>query len=884
MIVFDTVSSAIYSFFDLKRVRNQSENPDSPEPSNVVASPPHIKRAQRSNSAHALAGSMYAIRQPFDQNLVNRFAKNDGRQSTYDDGNAQYHCNCRHCGGGGLTSACLLQPNMEISYHPDAQVAPRAMHHSYSSRSLPRRKDSRPNSLYQPPAGNCAFPTQNNQHDNFQSPYADHQLYRDNHAQPQPIDQNQTQPNSEPQVGSVPSDMFFGTADRRKKPTPMGASHPMNGNAPGRSALNSSFIGNTPLSPVNYVGHPVYPQQQQSTFPAHKENVYDNPTHFSTVRDHGHETASHASTTVSSSSGTIGSSSVENYFYGTAPGNRSTAEENVFNATANFSPDTLSHSSTPVGTSTRMKSKSSNKLNLTSVLGRHSKATTPVANQDPSFGTPDHWPIDHPNHAKAMDSYEKSLVLYGHAQPTVTSPTVNQPGCSNGYGMSRSSSTQGFVGKEYFESPQMYATNHMMDHSEAVRRSTSNHNDLTEPIVVLAKQVASKEVEIDRLKSQLNRRSSRAENQRAQFEDELAAQRREADYNREQASKLKTKLRQTETECATAKAKKEELEKKLESLTSTYEQKIEAMEKENVQQRKEYARMRELEEAYEKYIDEKDWLEKQSESLNHKLDEHESSLHLSEQECHQLKLEIERLQDCLKEKEQEIHELTLLSATNRLDIVDSDSEDGGENYEEENLGVRKSLKEAKRRANGKQKTSVETGIRKPSRPNLLLNPASSSSAVIQPHSRSSSSTPDSSAAPPSVSSSGVSSFGGGKLSAYEPSQFSVGKHLSRCQRKLQVCQKKLNSLLETTQRIQSGGKPTKQDILGSASESDADFMDFEHLANHNEKAMDKALEEHFAQISRLYQNIEKLHGSLLAVYGRSRAQTNDSSKDPCRMQ
>lgn len=75
----------------------------------------------------------------------------------------------------------------------------------------------------------------------------------------------------------------------------------------------------------------------------------------------------------------------------------------------------------------------------------------------------------------------------------------------------------------------------------AVRRSTSNHNDLTEPIVVLAKQVASKEVEIDRLKSQLNRRSSRADSQRAQFEDELAAQRREADYNREQASKLKTK-------------------------------------------------------------------------------------------------------------------------------------------------------------------------------------------------------------------------------------------------------------------------------------------------------------------------------------------------------
>jgi len=65
------------------------------------------------------------------------------------------------------------------------------------------------------------------------------------------------------------------------------------------------------------------------------------------------------------------------------------------------------------------------------------------------------------------------------------------------------------------------------------------HKTLTEPIVALANQVASKEVEIDRLKTQLRRRSSREENEWAKYEKEVYGLRREADYTREQATKYK---------------------------------------------------------------------------------------------------------------------------------------------------------------------------------------------------------------------------------------------------------------------------------------------------------------------------------------------------------
>uniref|UniRef100_A0A915DA52 Uncharacterized protein n=1 Tax=Ditylenchus dipsaci TaxID=166011 RepID=A0A915DA52_9BILA len=838
------------------RQRNEpvvEQNTDQPH----YDTPPGIGRTHRSNSAHALANSMYLTysagsrRQPNQQIARNSMiCANIPHQSP-----EEKYCDCHaYIPGQNSHQSCSLNHYDQLKNYcdqtPEQGSTTQQLHTSFSSQSLPRRRNT--GKLLNSSTTTTTAPNPTTENSSSASCVGTFDLNEstvDRHRR-----QAQLTTNQERGTRSPGDSMYFGTSDVpsgsriiNKASTPIGSN-------PNYSYLSSSQQPYfTPASSQSrtlnssFIGAPEHPSRYNLVF-------------------YWHSAVQRGKLWVS----------------GTKSG------ENVFNADY---PSAGAMSSYPVDSkhSMRKKTKSSNKLS--SVFGRHSKVLTSSTSKEAAHNAAWSNSIDHQNYSPDKSSNQLDSVLHStspnnNSRPLTASyesnsivlynsqnhpTTIDHPSCSNT--MSRSSSTQGFIGREYFDAPQLYAGNHLM--VDPVRRSTNNQ-ELTEPIIVLAKQLGNKEVEIDRLKSQLNRRSSRNESRLAQYEDELS-------YSRDQASKLKTKLRLCEAECAAIKAKKEELEKRLETITTNYENKLENMERENANHRKEFTRLKELEEAYEKYLDEKDWIEKHTDSLNQKLDENESSLHLSEQECQHLKLELERLKDCLKDKEAEIAELT---STSKTTAISSESE------EEELLltGIQKcSLKEMKRRGKSHKQSTP-----KPVRPNVLLTPTipTSKSCSGLHLARSCSSTPDSVNAPASITSSGVSSFaaGSGRLGS-EHNHLSVSKQMQRCHKKMNDCQRRVTTLLEATQRMANGGRPTKNDIIGSASESEtSDLFDYDQLNSEeggglNERAMEKALETHCSQISQLYQNIEALHGSLLAAYGRNNRQELDGSKNPnsCRV-
>lgn len=308
------------------------------------------------------------------------------------------------------------------------------------------------------------------------------------------------------------------------------------------------------------------------------------------------------------------------------------------------------------------------------------------------------------------------------------------------------------------------------------------------------------------------------------------------------------------------------------SFKKNLNKKILIQEQENSYQRKEYIRLKHLEDSYKKYLDERDWGEKITDSLNVKLDE-------SEELARNRNLEILTLKDKISQLNNElsIMQKNKTFNSNVLDSIKNESELDEEiklNFpitqqkirlnSNKKLNLRKKNEKISNEYNNKTTSSncflpfknsfenketcfnesektltnntnhkdlIDDGLSPVTQVNSISDNQNGMAISIISSTRSVSSTPDDTVSlhddgPPSssgVSSSGIlSTFTGNNdinknkknTILLKPTSKVELTTLRQCHQKIMTCEKRINLLVAVTQRITNGGRPNQMDILG----------------------------------------------------------------------
>uniref|UniRef100_A0A915B6P1 Uncharacterized protein n=2 Tax=Parascaris univalens TaxID=6257 RepID=A0A915B6P1_PARUN len=156
---------------------------------------------------------------------------------------------------------------------------------------------------------------------------------------------------------------------------------------------------------------------------------------------------------------------------------------------------------------------------------------------------------------------------------------------------------------------------------------------------LMAKEIVDKEVEIERLQSQLRRCYSRMESRQVQYDEEVNAFRRESEEAKTQLTRLKARLSELESECGLYREKASAVEAARSSAIASSLEKIAAQEKEISQLRNEAEKASHLVKELAKTKEELQFLELQNDALNTAIDAKDNTIRELEESVSALKVD-----------------------------------------------------------------------------------------------------------------------------------------------------------------------------------------------------------------------------------------------------
>ncbi|VDK75845.1 unnamed protein product [Litomosoides sigmodontis] len=183
--------------------------------------------------------------------------------------------------------------------------------------------------------------------------------------------------------------------------------------------------------------------------------------------------------------------------------------------------------------------------------------------------------------------------------------------------------------------------------SSRILRSASGQfivSAATTPVTqkIMAQEVVDKEIEVERLQSQLRKCYSRMELRQVQYDEEVNAFRRESEEAKLQLAKVKGRLSELEKECVAYREKAMAVDANRNSTVASSLEKISAQEREIAMLRNDLERHVQMVRNLERIKKEYEFLELQNEALNAKLDSKESTIRDLEDNIHAMKMDMLR--------------------------------------------------------------------------------------------------------------------------------------------------------------------------------------------------------------------------------------------------
>ncbi|VDN84285.1 unnamed protein product [Brugia pahangi] len=183
--------------------------------------------------------------------------------------------------------------------------------------------------------------------------------------------------------------------------------------------------------------------------------------------------------------------------------------------------------------------------------------------------------------------------------------------------------------------------------SSRILRSASGQfvvSAATTPVTqqLMAQEVVDKEIEVERLQSQLRKCYSRMELRQVQYDEEVNTFRRESEEAKLQLTKVKARLAELEKECVAYREKAMAVDANRNSAVASSLEKISAQEREIAMLRSDLERHMQLVKNLERIKKEYEFLELQNEALNAKLDSKEATIRDLEDSIHTMKMDASR--------------------------------------------------------------------------------------------------------------------------------------------------------------------------------------------------------------------------------------------------
>uniref|UniRef100_A0A1I8EVU6 Uncharacterized protein n=3 Tax=Wuchereria bancrofti TaxID=6293 RepID=A0A1I8EVU6_WUCBA len=183
--------------------------------------------------------------------------------------------------------------------------------------------------------------------------------------------------------------------------------------------------------------------------------------------------------------------------------------------------------------------------------------------------------------------------------------------------------------------------------SSRILRSASGQfvvSAATTPVTqqLMAQEVVDKEIEVERLQSQLRKCYSRMELRQVQYDEEVNVFRRESEEAKLQLTKVKARLAELEKECVAYREKAMAIDANRNSAVASSLEKISAQEREIAMLRSDLERHMQLVKNLERIKKEYEFLELQNEALNAKLDSKEATIRDLEDSIHAMKMDASR--------------------------------------------------------------------------------------------------------------------------------------------------------------------------------------------------------------------------------------------------
>uniref|UniRef100_A0A8R1TWQ7 Uncharacterized protein n=1 Tax=Onchocerca volvulus TaxID=6282 RepID=A0A8R1TWQ7_ONCVO len=180
--------------------------------------------------------------------------------------------------------------------------------------------------------------------------------------------------------------------------------------------------------------------------------------------------------------------------------------------------------------------------------------------------------------------------------------------------------------------------------SRILRSASSQFVVATSPVTqqLMAQEVVDKEIEVERLQSQLRKCYSRMELRQVQYDEEVNAFRRESEEAKLQLTKVKSRLSELEKECMAYREKAMAIDANRNSAVASSLEKISAQEREIATLRNDLEQHMQLVKNLERMKKEYEFLELQNEALNAKLDSKEATIRDLEDNILAMKMDTSR--------------------------------------------------------------------------------------------------------------------------------------------------------------------------------------------------------------------------------------------------
>ncbi|VDN07294.1 unnamed protein product [Thelazia callipaeda] len=156
---------------------------------------------------------------------------------------------------------------------------------------------------------------------------------------------------------------------------------------------------------------------------------------------------------------------------------------------------------------------------------------------------------------------------------------------------------------------------------------------------LMAQEVVDREIEVERLQSQLRKCYSRMELRQVQYDEEVNSFRLESEEAKAQLSKVKCRLNELEKECVAYREKAMTVDADRNNAIVSSLEKISAQEREILALKNELDRQAQIVKDLEQVKKEYNFLELQNEALNSKLDNKEATIHELEERISAMKVD-----------------------------------------------------------------------------------------------------------------------------------------------------------------------------------------------------------------------------------------------------